>query len=85
MPIVCMQVAAKKLPTGQVPAEAFTEFTQHLQMLAFATRTCTKLCPLLGFIVTDGTVCLVMHLYQQSLQQLLASSAGDKCLSCSLS
>lgn len=77
-PIVpCMQVAVKKLETGQVPFEEFTEFSQHLQMLAFATRTCKKLCKLLGFVILDGTICQVMPLHQQSLQQLLATSSGE--------
>ena len=72
-----MQVAVKKLATGQVPSAEFTKFSQHLQMLAFATRTCGKLCRLLGFVVLDGTICQVMQLHQQSLQQLLTTSPGQ--------
>lgn len=72
-----MQVAVKKMATGQVPFEDFTKFSQHLQTLAFATRTCKKLCRLLGFVVLDGTTCQVMQLHQQSLQQLLARSPGE--------
>lgn len=68
----------KKLQTRQVPAEDFAKFTQHLQMVAFATKTCGKLCQLLGYVVLDGTICQVMQLYQRSLQQLLATPAGER-------
>lgn len=74
-----MQVAVKRLETGQLPFEEFTNFSQHLQMLAFATKTCEKLCKLLGFVVLDGTICQVMPLHQQSLQQLFATSPGEAC------
>ena len=47
-------------------------------MLAFATKTCGKLCQLLGHVVLDGMICQVMQVYQQSLQQLLATSAGER-------
>ena len=70
-------MAVKKLQTRQVPVEAFAKFTQHLQMLAFATKTCGKLCQLLGYVVLDGEICQVMQLYQQSLLQLLATSASE--------
>jgi len=71
-----IQVAVKKLPTAQVSAEALSEFKVKLQTLAFASSMCNRLCRLLGFIVLDGNLCLVMRLYQQSLQQLLGSSQG---------
>jgi len=73
---VNIQVAVKKLQTAQVSAEALAEFKVKLQTLAFASSMCNRLCRLLGFIVLDGNLCLVMHLYQQSLQQLLGSSQG---------
>lgn len=75
--LVCMQVAVKKLPTGQVPADACTDFTQYLQTLAFATRTCKKLCLSLGFILVNGMVGQVMPLYEESLQQLLSTCKGE--------
>ncbi len=71
-----IQVAVKKLETAQVSAEALSEFKVKLQTLAFASSMCNRLCRLLGFIVLDGNLCLVMRLYQQSLQQLLGSSQG---------
>ena len=74
--IICVQVAVKRMPTAQLPAEAFTEFTQYLQMVAFATRACKKLCLPLGFVVVEGRVCQVMQLYEESLQQLLSSCEG---------
>lgn len=71
-----VQVAVKKLPTAQVSSAALSEFKLKLQTLAFASSMCNRLCRLLGFIVIDGDMCLVMRLYQRSLQQLLASSEG---------
>ena len=73
-----MQVAVKKLPTSQVPAQEFRQFLQFLETLAFATKTCNKLCRLLGFTVKDGCICQVLPLYAQSLQQLMLT--GDACL-----
>lgn len=72
----CLQVAVKKLQTAQVSSEALTQFKVKLQTLAFASNMCYRLCRLLGFVVIDGSLCLVMRQYQQSLQQLLASSEG---------
>lgn len=72
----CVQVAVKKLPTAQVSSDALAQFKSKLQTLAFASSMCNRLCRLLGFIVLDGNLCLVMRLYQQSLQQLLATSEG---------
>jgi len=60
-----------------VSPEALSQFKLKLQTLAFASNMCNRLCRLLGFVVLDGNLCLVMRLYQQSLQQLLASSEGD--------
>lgn len=79
-----LQVAVKKLPTAQVSSEALAQFKSKLQTLAFASSTCNRLCRLLGFIVLDGNLCLVMRLYQQSLQQLLATSEGKSgsCVAC---
>ena len=74
--VLFVQVAVKKLPTAQVSSTALSEFKLKLQTLAFASSMCNRLCRLLGFIVVDGNLCLVMRRYQQSLQQLLASSEG---------
>ena len=70
-----LQVAVKKLPTARVPPQPFAAFMQQLQTLAFATKTCSKLCRLMGLVILDGNICQVLQLYQQSLQDLLAAGA----------
>ena len=72
------QVAVKKLPTEQVPPEEFAAFTQHLQMLAFAAKPCSRLCRLLGYVAVNGAICQVMPLYQLSLQQVLTTCQGEE-------
>ena len=76
--IMILQVVVKKLQTAQVPPAALTQFKLKLHTLAFASSMCSRLCRLLGFVVTDGNLCLVMRRYQQSLQHLLASSPGKR-------
>eukprot|EP00899_Mesostigma_viride_P001775 jgi/Mesvir1/11599/Mv00010-RA.1 len=69
-------VAVKMVQMQALTANDSARFRREVRVLARASLCCNNVCRLLGVAQKDGALCIVMPLYEESLEQLIGRTKG---------
>eukprot|EP00899_Mesostigma_viride_P001770 jgi/Mesvir1/11594/Mv00007-RA.1 len=69
-------VAVKMVQMQALTANDSARFRREVRVLARASLCCNNVCRLLGVAQKDGALCIVMPLYEESLEQLIRRTRG---------